>query len=115
MTSADSCQPFACSLSPAGLDERKALIGELLAQGLADLTVIPDGVQARFVTGPELKSDRDVLVELEARCCASLSLSVSDAEDTTVLEVTGAPEAQALIAELFINRSTTADPAARLM
>lgn len=104
---------MACSLSPEGLRERKALIDELLTRGFTTLTAIPGGVQAQFVTEPELKADLDALVELEARCCAFLSLSVSDAQDTIVLEVTGAPEAQALIAELFINRPVPADAAAQ--
>jgi hypothetical protein len=58
-------------------------------------------VQAEFVTGPELEADLDALVELEAQCCAFLSLTVACGDDATVLEVTGAPEAQSLIAELF--------------
>jgi hypothetical protein len=81
--------------------ERKAVIDELLARGLTGLTAIPGGVRARFVTDPTVKADLDALVELEARCCAFLSLTVASADDATVLEVTGAPEAQTLIAELF--------------
>jgi hypothetical protein len=106
MTSAgDRRQPPACSLSPHGLRERKALIDALLARGLTGLTAIPGGVRARFMTGPEVKADLDALVELEARCCAFLSLTVACADDAIVLEVSGAPEAQALIAQLFGHRA----------
>jgi hypothetical protein len=102
MTSADDrCRPLACSLSPDGLRERQALIDQLLARGLTALTTFPGGVQARFVTGPEVGADLDALVQLEARCCAFLSLTVTVADDATVLEVTGPPDARALIAELF--------------
>jgi hypothetical protein len=70
MTSADDrCRPLACSLSPDGLRERQALIDQLLARGLTALTTFPGGVQARFVTGPEVGADLDALVQLEARCC----------------------------------------------
>jgi hypothetical protein len=106
MTSAgERCQPLACGLSPDGLRERKVLIDELLARGLTRLTAIPDGVQARFVTHPGLKADLDALVELEARCCAFLSFTVADADEAIVLEVTGAPETQSLIAVLFTDRA----------
>jgi hypothetical protein len=104
----DRCQPLACSLSPDALRERKVLIHQLLARGLTGVTAIPGGVRARFVTGPGLKAaDLDMLVELEARCCAFLSLTVAGTDDAIVLEVTGAPEAQTLIAELFTDRAAT--------
>jgi hypothetical protein len=48
-------------------------------------------VRARFGTEPAVKADLDALVELEARCCAFLSLTVASADDATILEVTGAP------------------------
>lgn len=106
MSIGDRCQPPACSLSPVGLRERKVLIDELLARGLTGLTGIPGGVRARFTIGAEVKADLDALVELEARCCAFLSLTVACADDAIVLEVTGAPEAQTLILELFGERAT---------
>jgi hypothetical protein len=105
MSAGDSCQPLVCSLSLGGLRERKALIDQLLARGLTGLTLIPGGVRARFMPGRRIKADLDALVELEARCCAFLSLTVADADDAILLEVTGAPEAQILIAELFTNRA----------
>jgi hypothetical protein len=108
MTSgADRCQPLTCSLSPDGLRERKAVIDELVAAGLTALTAIPGGVRARFTARPELKADLDALVELEAQCCAFLSLTITGADDATVLEVTGPPDAQTLIAELFSGRAAT--------
>ena len=112
---ADRCQPLTCSLSPDGLRERKTVIAELLTGGRTALTAIPDGVIARFTARPELKADLDALVELEAQCCEFLSLAVTSADDATVLEVTGPPEAQTLIAELFSDRaprSPTGEPAA---
>jgi hypothetical protein len=101
----EHCQPLACGLSPDGLRERKVLIDELLARGLTRLTTIPDGVQARFVAHPGVKADRDALAELEARCCAFLTFTVADADEAIVLEVTGAPETQGLIAELLTDRA----------
>ena len=102
MTSAgEHCQPLACSLSPGGLAERKALINELLASGRTGMTAIPGGLEVRFVTRPGLKADLDALVELEARCCAFLVLTVTCTDDLSVLEVTGPAGAQSLIDELF--------------
>jgi hypothetical protein len=104
---ADRGQPLACSLSLDGLSKRKAVIGELLERDLASLTAVPGGVRARFMARPELKADLDALVALEARCCPFLSLTITGADDATVLEVTGPPEAQTLIAELFSDRAAT--------
>jgi hypothetical protein len=105
MSASDPCQPVVCSLSPDGLHERKALIDELLARGLTGLTPIPGGVRDRLTPGPGIRADLDALVELEARCCAFLSLTVAVADGAIVLDVTGAPEAQTLIAELFTDRA----------
>jgi hypothetical protein len=102
----EHCQPLTCSLSPDGLAERKALIDGLVASGRTGVTAIPGGVEVRFVTRPGLKADLDALVELEARCCAFLVLTVARTDDLSVLEVTGPAGAQSLIAELF------SDPAA---
>jgi hypothetical protein len=99
------CQPLVCSLSPDGLRERKALIDQLLARGLTGLAAIPGGARARFVTVPGLRADLEALVELEARCCAFLSLTMAAVDDAIVLDVTGPPEAQPLIAELFTDRA----------
>jgi hypothetical protein len=108
MFGGDRCQPLVCSLSPDGLRQRKALIDELLARRLTGLTPVPGGVRARLTPGPGIRAGLDALVELEARCCAFLSLTVADADDAIVLEATGAPEAQTLIAELFTDRAAAA-------
>lgn len=105
MSAGDGCQSLVCSLPSDELRERKALIDQLLARGLTGVTAIPGGVRFRFRTGPGIKADLDALVKLEARCCAFLSLTVADADGAIVLQVTGAPEAQTLIAELFTDRA----------
>jgi hypothetical protein len=104
MSTGDRRQLPACSLSADELRERTVLIDQLLARGLVGLIPIPGGVRVLFVTGPGLRAELHALVELEARCCASLTLTVADGDGAIVLEVTGSPEAQTLISELFTRR-----------
>jgi hypothetical protein len=92
---------LACSLSPAGLRERKVLIDRLLAQSATDPVPISGGVQARFGHSPAIERELRALVALEAECCAFLSITVTHRDDLVVLEITGPPAAQSLIDELF--------------
>lgn len=69
------------------------------------MTVLADGVRARFVPGAEIQADLKALVDLEAECCTFLSIALLSDPDDVVLEVTGPPGARPLIAELFTERA----------
>jgi hypothetical protein len=99
-------QPLACTLTPAALRERKALIYDLICRSLVDTTPAVGGIRARFCGGHEVELQLRELVGLEAQCCGFLQLTVEPGPETTVLEVTGPPEAREMIDELF-----AADPA----
>lgn len=94
-------QPFACTLTPVALRERKALIHDLIRRSLVDTTPVGGGIRARFCGGHEVELQLRELVGLEARCCSFLQLKVESGPETTVLEVTGPPEAREMIDELF--------------
>lgn len=97
----DPSPPFACTLSPDRFRDRKALVAGILKRRLVQLAPLPDGVRARFEAGGEIEADLRALVKLEADCCSSLSMTVQASDSDVVLEVTGPPETQSLIADLF--------------
>jgi hypothetical protein len=94
-------QLSACTLSPDRFRDRKALIGAIFERGFVQVAPLADGVRASFVAAPEIEADLRALVSLEAECCSSLSMSVRASDSEVVLDVTGPPETQALIENLF--------------
>ena len=90
-----------CSLSPGAMRERKELIDRLVAQALDRPSPIPCGIQARFDQGTGIEAQLRALVDLEAECCAFLTMTVRTEDNMLVLEVTGAPEARSLIEALI--------------
>jgi MerR family transcriptional regulator, copper efflux regulator len=93
--------PIACTLSPGELHERRALIGSLTGDALIAREPIAGGVRARFRAAPGVERRVRELAAAEARCCPFLELAVTTAPDTVLLDVTGAPAAQPVIAELL--------------
>lgn len=90
-----------CELSPAALQERKKMIGGLLERGLEHVEPVPGGIRARFAAVAGIEPGLRALIALEAECCAFLTMTLSAQDGPVMLEVTGPPEAQSLIAELF--------------
>lgn len=92
---------LACTLTPEDFRGRRALVAGLLRRSGGRVTPVPGGAQARFVAGSEIEPELQELVKLEAECCGFLSIAVRSSDDKLVLEVTGPPQAQALIADLL--------------
>jgi hypothetical protein len=97
----ETCETATCSLSPAGVRARQALIGRLLARGLQSLAPVAGGARAEFRGGAQIAAELEALVALEVECCPFLTLTVRASADRIKLEVTGPPPAQQLIAGLF--------------
>jgi hypothetical protein len=93
--------PIACSLSPPRLEERVALIGDLLAQGTVQPATRTDGFRARFRADPEIEARLRELVALESECCSFLSLTVSASDGGVLLDVTGPPAARELLERML--------------
>ena len=90
---------IACTLAPSEYRDR-----------IAELSRIRDGAllsRERIEAGERLTFREDVEAELraaiaaEAACCSFLAMRLERRGDTLLLDVTGPPEAQPVIAELF--------------
>jgi hypothetical protein len=68
-----------------------------------DITPLPDGYAYRFEPTSEILSHLARLVDLERQCCAFLTFRITDeaGRQPTCLEMTGPPEAKAVIADYF--------------
>lgn len=107
MTPADTpADPLACKLSPNTFRDRSARIDAILQHGLEEVVAVPGGVRARFLPSAGPESELQALVELEAECCSFLAMTLRSDVGGLVLEVTGAPQAQSLIEELFTDRTS---------
>jgi hypothetical protein len=92
---------LACTLTPDDFHVRRSLFAGLVHRSVGRVTPVRGGEQARLVAGSEIESQLQELATLEAECCAFLPIAVRSSDDQTVLEVTGPPQAQALIADLL--------------
>ena len=99
LIAADPDGDLACDLTIATTERRAGLIEVLASTLRPPVTPLPDGVEATF----DLQAWDDLVryVELESRCCSFLSLALQRAGGAAVLTVTGRPEAQELIRNLF--------------
>lgn len=97
----DSCETTACSLSPAALRARTALVKGLLAHGLERVVPIAGGVLVEVLGGARIAAELEALIALEAQCCPFLTITLRANADRVKLEVTGPPSAQPLIGDLF--------------
>jgi hypothetical protein len=95
--------PIACTLNDAGLRERRATILNSIRETALSVTPLPRGYAWRFRSSSETLAQLARLIELEERCCRFLSfrLAAGPGERSVCLEITGPPEAGALIADLF--------------
>jgi MerR family transcriptional regulator, copper efflux regulator len=91
---------LACSLTPGGARERAARWRRLLDDATIARTATDRGAQVRLRSHANTAAELDALVAAEAECCPFLALSVRRSGAKLVLDVTGEPEAQAIIAEL---------------
>jgi hypothetical protein len=94
-------QPIACTLPAGEMPARLALVDTLAADALLDRQPIPGGVRSRFRAAPEVERRVHELVALESRCCAFLRFEVARDDESIVLDITGAPDAQPVIEHFF--------------
>ena len=92
----------ACLLTSSKMRERLSMIRKNISTHLLDKLELDDGYKLRFMPGAELREDIELLIELEAECCAFLNFDLSESEDKLILLVTGPVSAKTLIAEVFI-------------
>lgn len=94
-------QPIACTLQPDQLADRKDQLSELARRALRSRAPIADGERLVFAPGAETEERLREAIAAEAACCSFLRMELHAAADALVLDVTGPPEAEPLIAALF--------------
>ena len=96
-------EPIACTLSPAGLRDRRADW-----QALADRALIaaersgPALVRQRYRDDPGVAEELERLATLERECCAFLAMTVRRAAGEVVLEVAGPAEAEPVLEQFLV-------------
>jgi hypothetical protein len=93
--------PIACTLNAADQAARAAETADLARRALRSRERIADGTRLTFAPGAETERRLRGLVAAEAECCPFLRLDLRPAPDALVLDITGPPEAEPIIAELF--------------
>ena len=82
--------PIACTLDPAALDERRALLRHVLG-GVTEVIRSPTGLVLRFGAGRVSVSALGRLIELERACCPFLEFHLEAASNNgeVVFHLTG--------------------------
>ena len=82
--------PIACTLDPAALDERRALLRQVLG-GVTEVIRSPTGLVLRFGAGGVSVAALGRIIELERACCPFLEfrLEVASNNGAVVLHLTG--------------------------
>jgi hypothetical protein len=96
-------QPTACTLTDSELRERRRTILESVRSAALDVTPLPLGYSYRFNPTSDVLAQLARLVNLERQCCPFLTfrITVDAGQQPLRLDITGPPEAKALIADFF--------------
>ncbi|MDQ5807088.1 MAG: hypothetical protein M3320_00255 [Actinomycetota bacterium] len=93
--------PVACSLTPSQYQERTRELSDLAARALTERTEIHGGRRLTFIDLPGVERELRAAVAAESSCCPFLAMRLERAEGRLLLDVTGPPQGQPIIAELF--------------
>jgi hypothetical protein len=96
--------PIVCTLSETELRERRRTVLESIRETAINATPTPNGYSYSFKPTPEILARLTSLVDLERQCCQFLTFTiVVEPLKPIRLEVSGPPEARAMIADFFGN------------
>jgi hypothetical protein len=90
---------IACSLSAAVLRSRQAQMTILGRDALVGASVDGTHAELSFARSAGVRERVDDLVAAERRCCAFLTMAVSDEPGRIVLSIDAPPDADAVLAE----------------
>jgi hypothetical protein len=95
--------PIICTLNESELRERRRDVLECVRAKAVETISLPDGYAYKFASGPEILATLARLVALEYQCCRFLTFKilVEAGDGPITLEVTGPPEAKAMIADFL--------------
>jgi hypothetical protein len=96
-------QPIACNLTEAQMRERRLEVLEPFRAQTHRSELLPNGIAYTLEISQDTLVNLAQLVDLERRCCPFLSFAIiiKAADSAIRLEITGPPEAQAMIADFF--------------
>lgn len=94
---------IACSLTEAKMRKRRRTILDSVRGAARNVTPLPLGYAYRFEPTSEVLAQLGRLVDLERQCCPFLTfrIIIEAGNQPICLEVTGPPEARAVIADFF--------------
>jgi hypothetical protein len=93
--------PIACTLSPGDYRRRADELTALAAGSLRARERIDGGQRLVFSDSDQIAPQLRAVVAAEAGCCAFLQMELTRTADGLVLDITGPPDAQVVIAELL--------------
>src|SRR4051812_34101646 len=94
-------QPIACTLSAADYRTRRATIGQIANDSLRARERIEAGARFTFSACASTEAALRDLIAAERECCPFLRMELVRDGDALILDVTGADEAQPVIAQLM--------------
>lgn len=83
-----------CTLNDEQYNVRRSEIRDQLWRCVTRIEEIESGIQLIFARSPDLGKLLATFVSLEKQCCGFLSFAISDEGESTVLSMTGPPEAK---------------------
>lgn len=92
--------PIACTLSPDEYRQRADEIDALARDALVSREPIHGGARLTFADDG-LRPRLEDLVARETECCPFLTMELSSADGSLILDVTGPPEARPVVDQLF--------------
>ena len=92
--------PIACSLTAAELPVRLAQMAQLGRDALVDARTDGAGARVRFAARAGVRERLAVVVEAESRCCAFLTMRISETPGEVVLTIAAPEDAELVVAEL---------------
>lgn len=92
---------IACSLTADQSRRRAAATGELAREALSDRQPVTGGLRLTFRDEPGVRQRLRAFADAESECCPFLAITLHTGEGDLVLDLTGPPEAQPIIAALF--------------
>jgi hypothetical protein len=93
--------PIICTLTGPELAERRETILNAVRNVQVRRYRLANGCAYAFPAGSEMLEKLETLVALERQCCQFLTFNIVQTPNTIRLEVTGSPEAVAVIEEVF--------------
>jgi hypothetical protein len=92
--------PIACSLSAGELDERMAQMAALGREALVGTRIDGTRARLRFAVAPDVRERIDAVVTAESRCCAFLTMRVTDEPGAVVLTIDAPGGAELVLSEM---------------